>query len=123
MAVSSATVPGSFIGTTVIEDTDSDNTPEDASGSGGTLHQVYIDNSANSAQVYVKLYEAAKGSVTVGTTPPSFIFPCPASKAKQFNFASGAAWSTALSFATVTAAGTGGNTGPTDSVIVRLTIG
>ena len=59
MAVSSATVPGSFIGTTVIEDTDSDNTPEDASGSGGTLHQVYIDNSANSAQVYVKLYEAA----------------------------------------------------------------
>ena len=73
--------------------------------------------------VYLKLYEAAKGSVTVGTTPPSFIFSCPAQATRQFNFVDGISWATALSFATVTAAGTGGTGSPTESVIVRLTIG
>ena len=122
MAVSTGSVPASIIGTSIIEDTSSNATPEDASSSTGTLHQVYIDNSANSAQVYLKLYEAAKGSVTVGTTPPSFIFSCPASSSRQFNFVDGIAWATALSFATVPAGGTGGTTSPSSAVVVRLTI-
>jgi len=123
MAVSTGTVPGSFIGTSIVEDTASNATPEDAASSGGTLYQAYIDNSANSGQVYLKLYEAVKGSVTVGTTPPSFILPCASSVSKQFNFPTGVAFSTALSFATVTAGGTGGTGSPTSSVIVRLTLG
>ena len=123
MAVSTGTVPTSFIGTSVVEDTASNVSPEDASSSAGTLHQAYIDNTANTDQVYLKLYEAAKGSVTVGTTPPGFIFSCPASSTRQFNFVDGISWATALSFATVTAPGTGGTGSPTASVIVRLTLG
>tara|TARA_R110002020_G_scaffold10589_1_gene40363 strand:+ start:2403 stop:2783 length:381 start_codon:yes stop_codon:yes gene_type:complete len=126
MALSTGTVAGSYIGTDIIEDTSSNHTPEDADASGGTLYQVYIDNTGNSGLVYVKLYEAAKGSVTIstsGSTSPSFIFPCPASTTKQFDFPTGIAYVTALSFATVTSPGTDGNTPPSSDVLVRLTIG
>ena len=123
MALSTGTIAGSYIGTEIVEDTASDSTPADADASGGTIYQVFIDNSNNSGQVYVKLFEAAKASVTIGTTPPDFIFPCPASATKQFDFPTGIAYSTALSFSTVTAGGTGGTTSPTNAVIVRLTLG
>ena len=123
MALSTGTVAGSTIGTDIVEDTSSDNTPADADSSGGTIYQVYIDNTNNSAVSYVKLYMVAKASVTVGTTPPDFIFPCPASVTKQFDFPTGIDYTTALSFATVTAAGTGGTTSPSSAVVVRLTLG
>lgn len=122
MTVSTGTIAASTIGAEIVEDTSSDNTPETADLSGGTLYQVFIDNTANSAVSYVKLYEAVKTSVTVGTTAPSFIFPCPASTTKQFDFPTGIAYVTALSFASVTAAGTGGTTSPSSAVVVRLTI-
>jgi len=122
MPVSAGTIAGSTIGAVIVEDTASDNTPQTVDLSGGTLYQVFIDNTANSAVSYVKLYEAVKTSVTVGTTPPSFIFPCPASVTKQFDFPTGIAYATALSVSSVTAAGTGGTTSPTGAVLVRFTI-
>jgi hypothetical protein len=122
MAVFTGTVPAAPIGTSIVEDTSSNNTPEDADSSGGTLHQVYIDNTGNSGQVYVKLYELVKGSVTVGTTPPSFIFSCPASSTRQFNFPTGITYASKLSFACVTAAGTGGTSAPTNPVTVLLAL-
>lgn len=123
MAISLGTIAGAYIGTTLVEDTDANATEEDAASSGGNLYQVYIDNTANSGQVYLKLYEAASGSVTVGSTHPSFVFPCPASSTRQFNFADGLPFATALSFACVTSPGTDGNTDPSSDVVVRISYG
>jgi len=123
MAVTTGSVASSYIGTTIIEDTDANDTVETAASSGGTLYQVYISNTNNSGQVYIKLYEATAGSVTLGTTPPSFIFPCLAANTRQFDFPTGLSFASNLSFACTTEPGTAGTTAPTNDVLVRLTIG
>ena len=120
MAVTQGSVAGSYIGTSIIEDATANSTAETADASGGTLYQVYIDNSGNTSAVYVKVY--ANASPTVGTTSPDFIFPAAANQTVQFDFPEGVAYVTALTFACVTTAGTGGTTCPANNVVVRLTI-
>ena len=122
MAVSNGTIAGSYMGTTLIEDLDANDTVETYSASGGNIYQVYIDNTNNSGTVYLKLYETT-GSVTVGGDHPSFVFPCAGSVTRQFNFPDGIAYATGLKAACVTSAGTDGNTGPSSDVIVRVSIG
>ena len=121
MAGTQGSVAGSYIGTTIIEDANANATAETADGSGGTLYQVYIDNSGNTSASYVKMY--ANASPPVGTSDPDFIFPAAANQVVQFDFPQGVAYVTALTFACVTAAGTGGTSSPTNAVTVRLTIG
>lgn len=86
----------------------------DIAGSSGTLHAVEIDNTANAAITYVKLYNDA--SPTVGTTAPDMILMVPASTKMTFHFPGGVAFSTAFSVAALTAGGTAGTTGPTSTV-------
>ena len=121
MAVTQGSVAGSYIGPTIIEDASANATAETADASGGTLYQVYIDNSGNTGASFVKLYASA--SPTVGTTDPDFIFPAAANQTVQFDFPQGVAYVTALTFACVTTGGTGGTTNPLNAVTVRLTIG
>jgi len=124
MAISLGTVAGGAIGTTLVEDTALSTSVQTADGSGGTIYQVYIDNSNNSAQVYLKLYDTT-GSVTVGTTHPDFIFPCAASSVREFNFVQGIAYATGLKIACETDAGTGDGSAaaPGNAVVVRMNIG
>ena len=84
------------------------------------LFQVKIDNSANSAKSYVKLYDVVAGSVTVGSTVPNFILPCAAESTAEYSFFPGAHFSTELCATCVTTAGTSGNSSPTSAVIVRF---
>ena len=84
------------------------------------LFQVKIDNTANSAKSYVKLYDTVTGSVTVGSTEPEFILPCAASSTAEYSFFPGVVFGTELCAACVTTAGTSGNTNPSNSVIVRF---
>lgn len=88
-------------------------------GGSGTLYMVEIDNSGNPAErVYVKLYDAA--TATVGTTDPDWIFNAPASERKTYAIPAGVDFSVGLSAATVISGGTGGATGPSNPVVVRL---
>ena len=121
MAITNGSVAGSYIGTNIIEDTTANATAETADASGGTLYQVYIDNTENTSRVFVKLY--AHASPTVGTHDPDFIFPAGANETIQFDFPQGVAYVTALTFACVTVGGTAGTVSPTNAVKVRLTIG
>ena len=100
--------------------TDVDETEDDIDGGAGTLWAVLVDNTANAAVTYVKLYNAASGAVTVGTTAPDFIFAIPASVSRTLVFPEGLAYSAALSIAAVTAGGTAGTTGPTSDVTARV---
>lgn len=108
------------VGANIVTDTTSNGTSENDVRSGATtVYMVDVDNSANAAVTYTKLYNSA--SPTVGTTAPDLIFMTPASARKVFVLdMSGVAFSTGLSFASVTAGGTAGTTNPTSSVIVRI---
>ena len=90
-------------------------------GTSGTLHSVSVDNTQNAgAACYLKLWNAASGSVTVGTTAPDIIIYVPAATKITLVFHDGLVYGTALSAACVTTAGTAGTTNPTSNVIVEL---
>ena len=67
-----------------------------AETSGRSINQVLIDNSAGTAAVYLRLYDVASGSVTLGTTSPDMIIPCAAGETAKLTFQPWNAWSTAI---------------------------
>lgn len=90
-------------------------------GTSGTLHSAVIDNTQNAAAAsYLKLWNVASGSVTVGTTAPDLVIMVPAATKLTLVFHDGLVYGTALSAACVTTAGTAGVTGPTSDVTVEL---
>jgi len=92
--------------------------------SSATVYYVQVDNSANGAASYVKLYNVASGSVVVGTTVPDQVIFVPGNARVTEVYttvaAPGKAFGTALSAACTTAGGTAGNTGPSSSVVVTI---
>tara|TARA_R100000152_G_C6780653_1_gene213672 strand:+ start:1068 stop:1439 length:372 start_codon:yes stop_codon:yes gene_type:complete len=122
MAVNLGHIPGSYIGATLIEDTAANATKQIGKASSGTIYQVFIDNTSNSSAVYLKVYDLASGSVTVGQTHPDFVFPCPGSGKRQFNFPDGIAFATAFTYAITTSPGTAGSSDPSPTPTVRITI-
>jgi hypothetical protein len=118
------TIAASYIGTVLVENTNIGTTAQTGASSSGLLYQVYIDNTNNSAQVYLKVYDTT-GSVTVGTTHPDFVFPCAASSIRQFNFPEGIGFADGFKFACETDAGTGDGSAaaPGAAVVVRISLG
>lgn len=100
---------------------DIDEVKEGIDSGAGNLHAIILDNTANAAVSYLKLWNVASGSVTVGTTAPDFVFMAPASTKITITFeGAGLAYSTALTAACVTTAGTAGVTPPTSAVPVTI---
>lgn len=88
--------------------------------SSAVVYAIDVDNSANAAKTYVKLYNVASSSVTVGTTDPAMVIPIPANERVPIPIPAGLTFSDALSVASVTAGGTAGATSPTSNVTVRI---
>ena len=107
-------------GAILFQDTDNESTAIAIKASSATVYEIEVDNSANAAASYTKLWNVAVGSVTVGTTAPDMILYLAASASKTFVIPAGLVFGTALTVATVTTAGTAGTTNPTSSVIVRV---
>src|SRR3990167_3473614 len=106
------------IATKLIYDADVNATGEnDMTGTSGILYMVDIDNTANGAASYIKLYDAL--SPTIGTTAPDWIFKVAASVRRVLAITEGFAF-TNLSMAGLTAGGTAGTTGPTSDVAVGV---
>lgn len=106
-------------------DTAMGNAPDAVKASSALVYSVFIDNSANvGAAAYVKLYNLAAGSVTVGTTVPDEVIYVPAGAKITVTYFTGSTpgktFGTALTAACVTAGGTGGSTPPSSSVIVSI---
>lgn len=106
-------------GTNLFTETALGNTALTVKGSSATVNMVDIDNTANAATSFVKLYNSA-GAVTVGTTVPDEVYQIPASTRIALLFTSGKVFGTGLQAACVTAGGTAGTTSPTSAVIVRI---
>jgi len=114
---------GNSIGTKWIEDLDADATSEADTNSGAaTIHEVYVDNTGNTAASFLKLYNAA--APTIGTTAPDIIIRSRASIKTRVYMTPGLghAFATGLSMACVTAAGTAGTTSPTSDVVARVRV-
>lgn len=107
-------------GAKIFTDTASINTATAVKASAGTLYLLDLDNTANAAVSYVKIWNTAAGSVVVGTTAPDFIIMVPASTRLPVAMPSGVALGTAITLACVTTGGTAGVTSPTSDVIVRI---
>lgn len=106
------------VGTKLVVDDEADEVAKIAvTGAAGNLYQVDVDNEANAAASYLKVYDAA--SPTVGTTAPDFIFRVAAGQRRGLVIPDGWYFSY-LSFAVVTSGGTAGTTGPTSAVTVRM---
>lgn len=120
MAVTTSPFSDLISGSALIVDLDMDNTAEVNVRAGTTtLFSFDVDNSANGAASYLKIWDSL--SPTVGTTAPDYIFKIAASTREviDFDLGEGSAFSSGLSFACVTAGGTGGTTSPTSNVIGR----
>lgn len=111
-------------GLKIVRDTDADATSEaNVNGGAATIYLIEIDNTTNSATtVYLKLYNAT--APTIGTTAPDIIIPCPGGSIVRASLGAATAISfgTGLSFACVTAGGTGGTGSPTNDVAVAIVI-
>jgi hypothetical protein len=108
----------------IFSDTAISNAVDAVKASSAKLFWLTVDNTLNVAASYLKLYNVASGSVTVGTTAPDMIIYCPPSVITYVNFGTGVApgitFGTALTAACVTTAGTAGNTGPSSNVTATL---
>ena len=101
----------------IVQDTATTNTAVDnTTGASGTLYMVEIDNTAYATIVYFKLADSA--NATAGTTAPSIVLKCPASKKRSYVFPEGIAFSSGFShWCTTGAAQT--DTGAPGTVVVR----
>ena len=103
------------------KDTDCTGTKVAVDTSSGNIHAIIIDNTANAGEAtYLKLWDAASGDVTVGTTAPDWVFKVPASTKVTLVFQAALAYATALTAACVTTAGTAGTTNPTSDVVIEI---
>jgi hypothetical protein len=124
MAISQITV-ASPSGQVQFTDTAMGATIDGVKAGSTSLYSIFVDNTANGgAASYVKLYNLASGSVTVGTTVPDEVIFVPGGAQIEHLFftksAPGKTFGTALSAACVTVGGTAGTVSPSSSVIVTL---
>jgi hypothetical protein len=107
------------IATRLIEQTSANSTSNNnVCGASCTIYTVDVDNTANVAASYVKLYDNA--APVVGTTNPDIVVVVPAGDRRQYVIPEGVDFSTALSFCCVTVGGTQGTISPASAVIVRI---
>ena len=88
--------------------------------SSGTIYEMELDNSANGAATYFKLFNVAAGSVVLGTTAPDLILLVPASTKITLVFPSGLAMGTAISCASVTDKAVTSTDAPSSSFVVKM---
>lgn len=124
MAITQVTV-ATPAGEITFTDTAMGNSADAVKASSAKVYWLSVDNSANGgAASYVKLYNLAQGSVTVGTTAPDEVIYVPAGAVITHLFSTGAApgktFGTALSACCVTSGGTAGSSSPSSSVIVSI---
>jgi len=117
----STTVQATPLATTLVVQTVTNATPNNnVTGAAGVLYLVDIDNTANAAATFLKIYDAA--SPTVGTTAATYVIRVAATTRRSIAIVEGFEF-TALSFAAVTTAAEAGVTSPSSPVVVRMLCG
>ena len=102
MAIGTTSLRGPFTSGKVYNDTGATNSVVAAASGATTIYHVEFDNTSNSAATYLKFYES--GSVTLGTTQPSFIIKAAAATKEYMSFPTGLPHATALQYIVTTTA-------------------
>lgn len=118
MAVTNQTI--SSLSTSLFTDSANTSGAIAVKASSATVSYIYADNSANGAPTYLKLWNVAAGSVTVGTTVPDMVILLPASTIVNLPIPAGLIFGAALSCASTTAGGTAGSSAPSTAITVRI---
>ena len=105
---------------TVTEDVDVDNSVTEAVTGSTSIFAVYLDNTAGSADAYLRIWDATAIAVTNGTIDPTFIFYAPGNSARMYSIPAGLALATALTYCGSSTGGTAGTTGPTNTLVARI---
>jgi hypothetical protein len=87
---------------------------------GESLAQILVDNTANSSDVWLKLYDAVVADVTAGTTVPVIVVRALAGDTTLVANPKGWAFSTAISYRVTDRGGTPGTSSPANPVSVSL---
>jgi len=119
MAVSNINI-AQITGANLFLDTANEDTVIAVKGSSGVIYSLELDNSANGAATYFKLFNVAAGSVVLGTTAADLVILVPAATAITLVFPSGLTLGTAIACASVTGKSESDNTAPTSSFIVKM---
>lgn len=107
------------IGSKLIIDTLVNGVGVDGAISGSTtIYQIQIDNTLNTAPVYLKIADAT--SAVPGTTEPHQIYQCPGSVKVSLVVNSGFVLASGLSYWATTDAGSNGASNPGNPVKVRF---
>lgn len=83
------------------------------------VYQIELDNTANGAATYMRMYNTTS-TVTVGTTVPDSIIMVPASVSRSWTVPSGWTFGTGLVISSGTSATLATTTAPSSSFIVRI---
>jgi len=106
--------PGTSGGWSVSSQTALTNTAVSVKASAGQFGG-YMFNNPNASITYIQIFNVASGSVTLGTTAPTYVVPIPPNASANVEFANGIAHATAISAAATTTAT--GSTAPTTSLV------
>lgn len=102
----------------IFNETDIENVALTIKPTSCVLHSMIVDNSANGAISYLKLWNT-NDAVVVGTTGPDEVYLIPASTKLPILFPGGRTLATGLVAACVTTAIISGVTSPTSSVLLK----
>jgi len=119
MAVSNISI-AQISGANLIIDTTNGNTPVAVKGSSGIIHELELDNSANGAATYFKLFNVAAGSVVMGTTDPDMTILVPAATKITMVFPDGLTFGTAIAMASVTGKAASSAVAPVSAFVVKM---
>lgn len=119
-----AALGGKLVVDVSISGADNDVTHNATSATSGRIYMVEIGN-PNSTACYIKIRDAASGTVPSTTTingvgTPNMVLYCPARKNISYSIPGGFAYAAGLSFWGTTSGSVGSVTSPTNSVIVKL---
>lgn len=119
MAVSNISI-AQISGANLFVDDDNQNAAVAVKASSAVLYQLELDNTANGAPTYCKLFNVAAGSVVIGTTAPDLTILVPAATKITMVLPGGLTFGTALSVASVTTKVESGSTSPSSSFVVKM---
>lgn len=108
-----------FFSFALFNETDIENVALTIKPTSVVVHSMLVDNSANAAITYLKLWNT-NDAVVVGTTGPDEVYLIPASTKLPISFPGGRTFATGLAMACVTTAIISGSTSPTSSVLIKV---
>lgn len=109
--------PSTVGGWTPYSNTALSSTKQQVKASAGTVGGWFVYN-ANATVCFVQVWDVASGSITVGTTAPTYTLPIPAQSGANLEVTCGIAHATAINVAATTTAT--GSTAPTTALNVLL---